>query len=407
MEKTWRWFGKKDPITLDMLRQIGVEGIVTSLYDVPNNEVWQTEDILDLKKFIEAAGLRWSVVESVPVSESIKYGGKDRDLLIENYKQTLKNLGEAGIKTVCYNFMPVIDWVRTDLHKKMPDGTQTLYFDKIKYAYFDCKILKRKEAEKDYSQEEMQQVNELENVITEAEKAELIDTIIVRTQGFINRSIAHGNEDPVEAFKNLLRLYEDVDKGKLRENLKYFLQQVIPVAEKNGMRLCIHPDDPPFPVFGLPRIVSDKNDIWWILDAVESPSNGFTFCAGSLSAGIQNDVVDLAKKFAKKSFFVHLRSTEIKENGDFVEASHLDGRANLIELIRIFEKKNPNVPMRVDHGKLMLDDVAKNYNPGYSFLGRMFALAQVEGMMAVVRNEMKSNLMNRNNIKTKKISCIY
>jgi mannonate dehydratase len=394
MEKTWRWFGKKDPITLDMLRQIGVEGIVTSLYDVPNNEVWQTEDILDLKKFIEAAGLRWSVVESVPVSESMKYGGKDRDLLIENYKQTLKNLGKAGITTVCYNFMPVIDWVRTDLHKTLPDGTQTLYFDKIKFAYFDCKILKRKDAEKDYSQEEMQQVNELENVITEAEKAELIDTIIVKTQGFINRSIVHGNEDPVEAFKNLLRLYEDVDKGKLRENLKYFLQQVIPVAEKNGMRLCIHPDDPPFPVFGLPRIVSNEDDIRWILDAVESPANGFTFCAGSLSAGIQNDVVDLAKKFAKKSFFVHLRSTEIMENGDFVEASHLGGRANLIELIRIFEKKNPNVPMRVDHGKLMLDDVAKNYNPGYSFLGRMFALAQVEGMMAVVRNEMKSNLMN-------------
>ena len=394
MEKTWRWFGKKDPITLDMLRQIGVEGIVTSLYDVPNNEVWQTEDILDLKKFIEAAGLRWSVVESVPVSESIKYGGKDRDLLIENYKQTLKNLGKAGITTVCYNFMPVIDWVRTDLHKTLPDGTQTLYFDKIKFAYFDCKILKRKEAEKDYSQEEMQQVNELENVITEAEKAELIDTIIVKTQGFINRSMVHGNEDPVEAFKNLLRLYEDVDKGKLRENLKYFLQQVIPVAEKYGMRLCIHPDDPPFPVFGLPRIVSNEDDIRWILDAVESPANGFTFCAGSLSAGIQNDVVDLAKKFAKKSFFVHLRSTEIAETGNFIEASHLGGRANLIEVIRIFEKENPAVPMRVDHGKLMLDDVAKNYNPGYSFLGRMFALAQVEGMMAVVRNEMKSNLMN-------------
>jgi D-mannonate dehydratase (EC 4.2.1.8) len=391
MEKTWRWFGKKDPITLDMLRQIGVEGIVTALYDVPNDEIWQTENILDLKKTIEDAGLHWSVVESVPVSESIKYGGKDRDLLIENYKQTLKNLGEAGIKTVCYNFMPVIDWVRTDLHKKMPDGTQTLYFDKIKYAYFDCKILKRKDAEKDYSPEEMQQVNELESVITEVEKAELIDTIIVKTQGFINRSITHGNEDPVEAFKNLLRLYEEVDKGKLRENLRYFLLQVIPTAEKQGIRMCIHPDDPPFPVFGLPRIVSNEDDIRWILESVESQDNGFTFCAGSLSAGIQNDVVDLAKKFAKKSFFVHLRSTEIEENGNFMEASHLGGRANLTELIRIFEKENPNVPMRVDHGKLMLDDVAKNYNPGYSFLGRMFALAQVEGMMAVVRNEIKSH----------------
>ena len=396
MEKTWRWFGKKDPITLDMLRQIGVEGIVTALYDVPNNEIWQKEDILDLKKFIEDAGLRWSVVESLPVAESIKYGAKDRDLLIENYKQSLKNLGEAGIKTVCYNFMPVIDWVRTDLHKTLPDGTQTLYFDKIKFAYFDCKILKRKDAEKDYSKEEMQQVNELESVITEAEKEKLIDTIIVKTQGFISRNIVNGNEDPVEAFRKLLTLYENVDRKKLRENLRYFLQQVIPTAEKQGIRMCIHPDDPPFPVFGLPRIVSNEDDIRWILESVESQANGFTFCAGSLSAGIQNDVVDLAKKFAKKSFFVHLRSTEIEKNGNFIEASHLGGRANLTELIRIFEKENPNVPMRVDHGKLMLDDVAKNYNPGYSFLGRMFALAQVEGMMAVVRNEIDSRELKQN-----------
>lgn len=390
MEKCWRWFGKKDPITLAMLRQIGVEGIVTALHDVPNGSVWTLEDILDIKRYIESQGLHWSVVESLPVVESVKYGGNDRDMWIDNYNASLRNLGEAGITTVCYNFMPVIDWVRTDLHKKLDDGTQTLFFDKIRFAYFDCKILKRKDAEKDYTPEEMDKVNALDRVITEKEKNELIDTIIVKTQGFINRSIVHGNEDPVEAFKNLLRLYEEVDKGKLRENLKYFLQQVIPVAEKCGVRLCIHPDDPPFPVFGLPRIVSDKDDIRWILDAVESPSNGFTFCAGSLSAGIQNDVVDLARNFARKSFFVHLRSTEIAENGDFIEASHLGGRANLIEVIRIFEKENPAVPMRVDHGKLMLDDVEKAYNPGYSFLGRMVALAQIEGMMAVIRNEIET-----------------
>ena len=375
-----------------MLRQIGVEGIVTSLYDVPNNEVWQTEDILDLKKFIEAAGLHWSVVESLPVVESIKYGGKDRDRWIDNFQRNLMHLGQAGITTVCYNFMPVIDWVRTDLHKTLDDGTQTLFFDKIRYAYFDCKILKRKDAEKEYTPEEMDKVNALDRVITEKDKNELIDTIIVKTQGFINRSIAHGDEDPVEAFRKLLDLYENVDETKLRANLKYFLQQVIPVAEKYGMRLCIHPDDPPFPVFGLPRIVSDKDDIRWILDAVESPSNGFTFCAGSLSAGIQNDVVDLARNFAKNSFFVHLRSTEVLENGDFVEASHLGGRANLIEVIRIFEKENSAVPMRVDHGKLMLHDVEKEYNPGYSFLGRMFALAQIDGMMAVVRNEIETGI---------------
>ncbi len=390
MKKCWRWFGKKDPITLAMLRQIGVEGIVTALHDVPNGSVWTLEDIRDIKQYIESHGLHWSVVESLPVVESVKYGGNDRDRWIDNYNASLKHLGQAGITTVCYNFMPVIDWVRTDLHKTLDDGTQTLFFDKIRYAYFDCKILKRKDAEKEYTPEEMDKVNALDRVITEEEKNELIDTIIVKTQGFINRSIAHGNEDPVEAFKNLLRLYEEVDKRKLRENLKYFLQQVIPVAEKYGVRLCIHPDDPPFPVFGLPRIVSDKDDIRWILDAVESPCNGFTFCAGSLSADIQNDVVDLARNFAKQSFFVHLRSTEIAENGNFIEASHLGGRANLIEVIRIFEQENPAVPMRVDHGKLMLDDIEKAYNPGYSFLGRMVALAQIEGMMAVVRNEIET-----------------
>ncbi|MCW1734908.1 mannonate dehydratase [Anaerorudis cellulosivorans] len=392
MKKCWRWFGKKDPITLDMLRQIGVEGIVTALHDVPNGQVWPTDIIREVKRYIASYGLHWSVVESLPVVESIKYRGKDRDRWIDNYNASLKHLGQAGITTVCYNFMPVIDWVRTDLHKILPDGTQTLYFDKIKFAYFDCKILKRKDAEKEYTPEEMDKVNALDRVITEKEKNELIDTIIVKTQGFINRSIVNGDEDPVEAFRKLLDLYENVDETKLRENLKYFLQAVIPVAEKYGVRMCIHPDDPPFPVFGLPRIVSDKDDIRWILDAVESPSNGFTFCAGSLSAGIQNDVADLARNFAKQSFFVHLRSTEIAGNGDFIEASHLGGRANLIEVIRIFEKENPAVPMRVDHGKLMLNDIEKAYNPGYSFLGRMVALAQIEGMMAVVRNEIETGI---------------
>jgi mannonate dehydratase len=392
MKKCWRWFGKEDPITLDMLRQIGVEGIVTALHDVPNGEVWTYEDIFDSKRYIESYGLHWSVVESLPVVESIKYGGKDRDKWIENYKKSLMHLGQAEITTVCYNFMPVIDWVRTDLKKRLEDGTQTLYFDKIRFAYFDCKILNRKNAEKDYTPEEMAKVNELDAVITEEEKKELIDTIIVKTQGFINRSIVEGDEDPVDAFRKLLNLYKNVDRTKLRTNLRYFLQQVIPVAEKYGIKLCIHPDDPPFPVFGLPRIVSDEDDIRWILRSVESPSNGLTFCAGSLSAGIQNNVVELARIFAMKSFFVHLRSTEIKENGDFMEASPLGGRASLIEVIRIFEKENPAIPMRVDHGKLMLDDVEKEYNPGYSFLGRMFALAQIDGMMAVIRNEIEKGI---------------
>jgi len=389
MEKTWRWFGKKDTITLEMLRQIGVEGIVTALHDVPNGDVWSYEAIMELKTYIESFGLRWSVVESLPVSESIKYAGTNREQLIENYKVSLSNLGKAGITTVCYNFMPVIDWIRTDLNYKLADGTSTLYFDKIRFAYFDCYILNRAGAEKDYSEVEMEQVNELNKTISEDEKAELINTIIVKTQGFVNENFKGNVQKPVELFNQLLGLYKGINKNQLRENLKYFLQSVIPVAEEYGMHLCIHPDDPPYPVLGLPRIVGNSEDIEWILNAEKSPNNGLTFCAGSLSSGLHNDVLSMAQKFAKRTHFVHLRSTEVAENGDFMEASHLEGRGKLIELIRIFEHENPDLPMRVDHGKLMLDDVNKSYNPGYSFLGRMYALAQVSGIMATVRNEMK------------------
>ena len=386
MEKTWRWFGRKDRITLDMLRQIGVEGIVTSLHDVPNGEIWTSEAIEEVKSYIESFGLRWSVVESLPVSESIKYGGPDRDRLIENYKVSLANLGKTGIKTVVYNFMPVIDWIRTDLNYKLPNGTYTLFFDKIRFAYFDCYILNRPGAEKDYSAEEMEQVNELKKTITEEERKELVNTIIVKTQGFVNENFKGNVSKPVELFNDLLALYQGVDKQQLRENLKYFLNEVVPVAQQYGVNLCIHPDDPPFPVLGLPRIVGDTEDIEWILNAVDVPNNGFTFCAGSLSSGLHNDVPVMAKKFAKRTHFVHLRSTDVAENGNFIEASHLEGRGHLVELVRIFEREHPGLPMRVDHGKLMLDDVEKSDNPGYSFYGRMYALAEVSGIMAAVRN---------------------
>jgi len=388
MEKTWRWFGKKDTITLDMLRQIGVEGIVTALHDVPNGDVWTYEAIMELKTYIESFGLRWSVVESLPVSESIKYAGTNRVHLIENYKVSLANLGKAGIKTICYNFMPVIDWIRTDLNYKLDDGTSTLYFDKIRFAYFDCYILNRAGADMDYSDIEMEQVNELNNTISEDEKAELVNTIIVKTQGFVNENFKGNVQKPVELFNQLLALYKGINKNQLRENLKYFLQSVIPVAEEYGMLLCIHPDDPPYPVLGLPRIVGNSEDIEWILNAEKSPNNGLTFCAGSISSGLHNDVLTMAQKFAKRTHFVHLRSTDVTENSNFIEASHLEGRGNLIELVRLFERENPNVPMRVDHGKLMLDDVTKSYNPGYSFLGRMYAFAQVSGVIATVRNGM-------------------
>ena len=393
MVKTWRWFGKKDTITLSMLRQIGVEGIVTALYDIPNGEIWPLETILDLKRYIEAAGLRWLVVESLPVNEAIKYAGEERKALIENYKISLSHLGKAGIKTVCYNFMPVIDWVRTDLDYPMEDGSSSIYFDKIRFAYFDCCILKREGAENDYTEEEMRRVRELDTVITEKEKAGLIDTIIVKTQGFINGNIKKGDGDPVEVFKRLLALYEGIDRDLLRLNLQFFLEQIMPVCEEYGINMCIHPDDPPWSLFGLPRIVTDRDDIRRILQTVDNLHNGLTFCAGSLSAGLHNDVPRLAEEFASRTYFAHLRSTQAFDNGDFVEAPHLEGRGHLIELVRIFEKENPNLPMRVDHGRLMLDDKNKNYNPGYSFHGRMFALAQMDGVIATVKNELQRNLI--------------
>lgn len=389
MEKTWRWFGKNDKITLPMLRQIGVEGIVTALHEIPNGEVWPLEAILNQKTYIETYGLRWSVVESLPVSEAIKYGGAERDNLIENYKKSLINLGKAGVKTVCYNFMPVIDWIRTDLEHLWEDGTSSLYFDKIRFAYFDCLILQRAEAEKDYTVNELKQMYELDKVITDAEKEELVDTIIIKTQGFVNGNIKNGDKNPVDTFHHLLAPYKGIDRDALRENLRYFLQAIMPVCDEYGINMCIHPDDPPFPVLGLPRIVTSEEDIAWILHAVNNPHNGLTFCAGSLSAGLHNNVPALARIFAHRTHFVHLRSTNAFPNGNFIEASHLGGRAHIIELIRIFEKERPGVPMRVDHGRMMLGDTDKGYNPGYSFHGRMMALAQIEGMMAVVNDESK------------------
>ena len=393
MEKTWRWFGKKDKITLPMLRQIGVEGIVTALHDVPNGEIWTVEAINDLKSYIESYGLRWSVVESLPVCEAIKYAGAEREQLIDNYKTSLANLGKCGIKTVCYNFMPVIDWIRTDLQYPWPDGTSSLYYDRIRFAYFDIRILEREGAEKDYTEEELQKVAELDKVITEAEKDALIDTIIVKTQGFVNGNIKEGDKNPVAIFKRLLALYKDIDRDTLRENMRYFLSAIMPVCEEYEVNMCVHPDDPPFQVLGLPRIVTNESDIEWFLNAINNPHNGLTFCAGSLSAGEHNDTRELAKKFAKRTHFVHLRSTAAMQSGNFIESSHLTGRGHLIDLIRIFEKENPGLPMRVDHGRMMLGDEDKGYNPGSSFHGRMLALAQVEGMMAVVDDEKERQII--------------
>ena len=386
MEKTWRWFGEKDPVSLDQIRQIGVEGIVTSLYDLPAGTVWPEKEIRALKERIEAAGLRWSVVESLPVAEEIKYGGPGRDSLIESYKTSLENLGRCGVKTVCYNFMPVIDWIRTDLEHPLPDGSSTLYFDFVRFAYFDLRILERPGADADYAPEVLEKVAALDKAITEAERRALVDTIITKTQGFICGNFGEDETEPVRKFRAMLLPYEGLGRDGLRANLKHFLEAVMPVCDRFGIDLCIHPDDPPIhKVFGLPRIVTDREDIEWILSCVDDPHNGLTFCAGTLSCAERNDVPAMAREFRSRTHFVHLRSCELLHGGDFVEAPHTLGRAHIPELVSIFEADGRNLPMRVDHGKLMPEDRGKGYNPGYSFLGRLEALRQVEGMMAAIR----------------------
>ena len=388
MEKTWRWFGPADKVTLEMMRQIGVEGVVTALHQYAPGQLWPEEEIRATQERIAAAGMRWSVVESLPVSEQIKYAGPERDALIDTYIRSLDNLGRCGIHTVCYNFMPVIDWVRTDLERPMPDGTLSLYFDYVRFAWFDIKILAREVAEKDFPPEVVEKVEALDRTATEADRAQIIDTIITKTQGFINGPLGGGGS-PVEKVRALMAPYEGVSKAQLRENLRYFLEAVMPVCRRWDIRLCIHPDDPPMPVFGMPRLCCNAEDIRWILGAVDDFHNGLTFCAGSLSSGAHNDVVAMAREFAPRTHFVHLRSCDVLPGGDFVEAPHTNGRVDLVELIRIFEREGRDLPMRVDHGRTMLGDETRGYNPGYSFHGRMLALGQVSGMMAAVQNEFK------------------
>lgn len=387
MEKTWRWFGPSDPIKLNELRQIGVEGIVTSLYDIPAGELWPEDRVGRLRGMIEDSGLRWSVVESLPVAETIKYGGADRDKVIDRYRESLAALGRQGIRTVCYNFMPVIDWVRTDLRHALPDGSMTLYFDYAKLAYFDIRILEREGAEKDYPDTVLERMEKFASTATRADRRELVDTIIVKTQGFICGNISDGEAAPVRRFKALMEPYRGVGREQLLSNLGYFLDAVLPVCREYDINMCIHPDDPPMQVFGLPRIAGSAGDIRKILAAADDFHNGLTFCAGSLSAGAHNDVEAMAREFAPRTHFVHLRSCNLLPGGDFIEAPHTSGRVNLPELIRIFERQGRNLPMRVDHGREMLGDADKGYNPGYSFHGRMLAFAQVEGMMAALESE--------------------
>ena len=331
----------------------------------------------------------------MPVVETIKYAGPDRDDQIEIYKQSMRNLAAEGVKTICYNFMPVLDWARSDLLHDNPNGSSNLFFSYAEFAYFDIYILKREGAREEWAafhkfgdRNVLAEADELAKTMTPEKDHRLVENIVIKTQGFVSGNFHEDDEHPIELFRQFLDLYKGIDKDKLRENMKYFLEAIMPVCEETGINMCVHPDDPPIPVLGLPRIVNSDEDIEWFLSAVDNPHNGLTFCAGSLSAGIQNDVVALARKYAKRTHFVHLRSCHIFPNGDFTEASHLGGRADIIELAHIFERENPCLPMRVDHGMTMLGDESRGYNAGYSFLGRMFALGQVQGILATVDREL-------------------
>ncbi|HKJ40482.1 MAG TPA: mannonate dehydratase [Sunxiuqinia sp.] len=392
LEKTWRWFGENDPITLDQLAQMGVEGVITALHHIPNGKVWPKDEILKVKQAIEKRGMRWSVVESLPVSEGIKIRSGDRARLIANYQQSVRNLGECGIDTICYNFMPVLDWARTDLHFKLANGGESMYFDFPIFVAFDVFILKRPRAESSYSPELVQKAKMVFESMTKEEAEKLAYNIIVVTQGFIDGVIDGSVPDPKSLFLEFIDRYKNIDKQKLRENLRAFLDDVIPVAEEAGVRLAIHPDDPPFPVLGLPRIIGQLEDYEWLFQANTSPNNGITFCSGSLSARIENNLLEIIEKTSDRIHFVHLRNTQMLEDGSFYESGHLTGTQNMAALMTALLKEQKRrkvqgrtdykMPVRPDHGIKLLDDYNHEYNPGYPLIGRLKGFAELDGLMA-------------------------
>ena len=356
--------------------------------------------------------MKWSVVESLPVVETLKYGGPDRDHQIEVYKESLRNLGEEGIKCICYNFMPVLDWARTDLSHDNPNGANNLYMNWGEFAYFDIYILQREGAREDWAEfskehkwgrDLVAEADEIKKTSTPEQDHALVENIIIKTQGFVSGNFSEGDSAPVQKFRDLLKLYDGIDKKKLQENMKYWLEAIMPICDEYDINMCVHPDDPPYPGFGLPRIIGRAEDIQWMLDAVPNKHNGLTFCAGSFSAGEHNDCVAMAKQFADRTHFVHLRSCYIFPNGNFTEASHLGGRGHLIDLCRIFEKAEQEgkcnsgrrLPMRVDHGMTFTDEPGgvfdesnHGHNAGYTLLGRMFAMGQIQGVIATVDDEL-------------------
>lgn len=390
LEETWRWFGPDDPISLQEIRQTGALGIVTALHHIPNGEVWPVKEIEKRKNEIEKKRLNWSVVESIPVHEDIKRRTGRYQIYIENYKKSIDNLASCGISTVCYNFMPVLDWTRTDLNYLVKDGSTALRFDEIALATFDLFILERKDAADNYTSDICLIAEEYYQQL----KQENID-LLTRT---ILAGLPGSEEGyTLEEFRNILDSYNDIDEKGLRSNLHHFLNEIIPIAEASGIRLAIHPDDPPFSLFGLPRVVSTENDIEELLQAVNSPVNGFTFCTGSFGVRPDNDLPGMIERLGSKIHFLHLRNIQRELGTSFHEADHLSGnvdmaavmRALVIELIRRKKqgRTDLHIPMRPDHGHRMLCDTDRDSNPGYSLIGRLRGLAELRGLeMGIKKN---------------------